>query len=279
VQAPAADVVSIRIAALPMYDFPELHEANDRLWAALAQRLQAADVTPVPWQLTRGLSHREVWAHPGLLFGQACEYPLSKSFRESLWIVATPRYCAPGCVDTSYRSAILARADEPASCLEDLRTRRCVVNEPDSNSGVNLFRAALAPVSGGVRFFQSVQFSGSHHASMELVATGEADVTAVDCVTLAHLQRLQPDLASRLRVVDWTPESPCLPFVSARQTSSENTLQALRSAIAEVFDDRALAPARDALLLEGVDLSPDTTFGRVKELELEAERWQYPRLL
>ncbi|HEY0340145.1 MAG TPA: hypothetical protein VGC34_05010, partial [Steroidobacteraceae bacterium] len=107
---------------------------------------------------------------------------------------------------------------------------------------------------------------------------GEADVTAVDCVTLAHLQRLQPHLTSRLRVIDWTPTSPCLPFVTSQRTS-ENTLQALRSALADVFADRALAPARDDLLLEGVDLTPDTTFRRVKELELEAEHWHYPVLL
>jgi ABC-type phosphate/phosphonate transport system substrate-binding protein len=271
-------VASIQIAALPMYDFPELREAHDRLWAALAQRLQALRVSPVPRQLTRGLSHREVWAHPGLLFGQACEYPLSKLFREHLRIVATPRYGAPGCADTDYRSAIVVRAEEPAEHLEDLRNRRGIANEPDSNSGMNLFRAALAPLSSGTRFFHSMQFSGSHRGSMQLVATGEADVTAVDCVTLAYLQRLQPELTTRLRVIDWTPTSPCLPFVTSRQTS-ESTLRALRSAIAEVFADRALAPARDTLLLEGVDLSPDTTFGRVKQLELEAEHWQYPVLL
>ena len=275
---PAAEVASIRIAALPMYDFPELREAHDRLWAALAQRLQALRVSPVPRQLTRGLSHREVWAHPGLLFGQACEYPLSKLFREHLRIVATPRYGAPGCAETCYRSAIVIRAEEPAEHLEDLRNRRGIASEPDSNSGMNLFRAALAPISSGTRFFQTMQFSGSHHRSMELVATGEADVTAVDCVTLAHLQSLQPHLTSRLRVIDWTPTSPSLPFVTSQQTS-ESTLQALRSAIAEVFADRALAPARDTLLLEGVDLTPDATFARVKELELEAEHWQYPVLL
>jgi ABC-type phosphate/phosphonate transport system substrate-binding protein len=275
---PVTEVASIQIAALPMYDFQELREAHDRLWAALAQRLQALGVAPVPRQLTRGLSHRDVWAHPGLLFGQACEYPASKFFRERLRVVATPRYGAPGCADTCYRSAIVVRAAEPAQQLEDLRHRRGIANEPDSNSGMNLFRAALAPLSSGVRFFQTLQFSGSHRRSMELVATGEADITAVDCVTLAYLQRLHPELTSRLRVIDWTPTSPCLPFVTSALTS-ESTLAALRSAIAEVFADRALAPARDALLLEGVDLSPDATFARVKELELEAEHWQYPELL
>jgi ABC-type phosphate/phosphonate transport system substrate-binding protein len=274
----AGDVVSIRVAALPMYDFPELRDAHDRLWEALARRLRETGIAPVPKQLTRGLSHREIWAHPGLLFGQACEYPLSKSFRDNLRIVATPRYSAPGCAGTSYRSAIVVRADESADALEDLRNRRCVVNEPDSNSGMNLFRAALAPVSGGARFFQSVQYSGSHRRSVELVAAGDADVTAIDCVTLAHISRLEPSLASRLRVVDWTPASPCLPFVTSRQTGAV-TVEALRRALTDVFADRALVPTRNLLLFEGIDLSPDTSLGRVQELEFEAERWRYPVLL
>jgi ABC-type phosphate/phosphonate transport system substrate-binding protein len=274
----AAEVVPMWIAALPMYDFPDLRDAHDRLWTALAQGLRSSGVTGVPRILTRALSHRASWAHPGLLLGQACEYPVSKSFRERLRMVATPRYGAPGCADTSYRSAIAVRTDERAECLEELRDRRCVVNEPDSNSGMNMFRAALAPVSGGSRFFRSVSFSGSHRKSLELVVAGDADVTAVDCVTLAYLQRIEPQLTSGVRVIDWTPASPCLPFVTSRRTS-EPVFQALRAVMAEIFADRALAPVRDLLLLEGIDLAPDDTFSRVLQLELEAEQWRYPTLL
>jgi hypothetical protein len=32
-----AEGVPIRIAALPMYDFPELRDAHDRLWTAYAE--------------------------------------------------------------------------------------------------------------------------------------------------------------------------------------------------------------------------------------------------
>jgi ABC-type phosphate/phosphonate transport system substrate-binding protein len=142
---------------------------------------------------------------------------------------------------------------------------------------MNLFRAALAPVAGGGRFFTSVRFSGSHRRSIELVVEDDADVTAIDCVTFAHLQKLQPSLASKVRVIGWTPASPCLPFVTSHLTN-EATLQALRSALAGVFADRALTDVRELLLLEGVDLNPDATFARVSELELEAQRWRYPVL-
>lgn len=267
-----------RIAALPMYDFPGLRDAQDRFWAALALRLRKSAIAQVPRKLTRSLSHREVWSHPGLLFGQACEYPVSKSFRGCLRILATPRYRAPGCNRNTYRSAIVVRAEEHADSLEELRGQRCVVNEPDSNSGMNLLRASLAPLSGGARFFRSVTFSGSHTRSIELIAAGEADVAAIDCVTFEHLRRTRSELVSQVRIVDWTPPSPCLPFVISQQ-ASETTVAAVRNALEAVCADPTLAPVRDTLLLESVDLTPDTTFTRVLELEQQAEQWRYPALL
>lgn len=270
--------MSTWIAALPMYDFPELREAHDRFWSALARRLQEGGVVGVPQGLTRRWSHREVWSHPGLLFGQACEYPVSKSFRGYLRILATPHYRAPGCSRHCYRSAIVARAEEAADSLEDLRQRRCVLNEPDSNSGMNLLRAALAPLSGGARFFRSVSCSGSHRKSVELIVAGEADVAAIDCVTLEHLRRTRPELIAQIRIVDWTPSSPCLPFVIARQTG-DSTVAAVRCALKAVCADPTLAPVRETLLLEGVNLAPDTTFARILELERQAQQWCYPALL
>jgi len=124
---------------------------------------------------------------------------------------------------------------------------------------------------------QSVEFSGSHLGSLQQVAAGEADVTAVDCVTLAHLQRHQLQLVSQLRVLDWTPASPCLPFVTSHRTS-DDMLEKLRSVLADVLVDPLLGSVRGTLLLEGIDPSPDPAFTRVTQLELEAVRWRYPQL-
>ncbi len=265
------------IAALPMYDFRELQPAHDALWSAVAERLAAAGLRDVPLRLTRDLAHRDVWRHPGLLLGQACEYPLAKSFGEHLTIVATPRYSAPGCVDIFYQSAVVVRAHHPAESLAGLRGRRCVVNELDSNSGMNLLRAALAPLAAGARFFESVMASGSHRRSVALVAASEADVAAIDCVTFAHLQRIDPALAGQVRVLCWTPPSPCLPFVTARSTPAA-TVERLRSALAAAVADAQLAPVRQRLLLEGVDLAPDVTLSRVLQLESEAAELRYPHI-
>ena len=262
------------IAALPMYDFPALRQAHEQLWSAIADRLERLLVPDVPRHLTWRLGHRDTWAHPGLLFGQACEYPLIKSYRSQLQVVATPSYRAHGCAPGTYCSAILVRVDDRALSLDDLRGRVCAVNEPDSNSGMNLLRAALAPRARASRFFSSTCLSHSHHQSVIQVAAGKADATAVDCVTLAHLSRFEPALIAQVRVLDWTPSSPCLPFVTSHLTSSA-TVRALRTALADVMVDASLSSMRETLLLDHVVCDPNTSFERVEELEGFAERHAY----
>jgi ABC-type phosphate/phosphonate transport system substrate-binding protein len=106
------------------------------------------------------------------------------------------------------------------------------------------------------------------------VAAGKADVTAVDCVTLAHLSRFEPGLIDQVRILDWTPSSPCLPFVTSHLTST-STVRALRSALADVMTDASLSSMRETLLLDDVACDAHTTFERVEELEGFAERHAY----
>jgi ABC-type phosphate/phosphonate transport system substrate-binding protein len=266
-----------RIAALPMYDFPELRDAHDAFWAALADRLNAAGLSDVPLTLTRNLAPFDVWRHPALLFAQGCEYPLAKSYADYVKLVASPRYSAPGCEGADYRSAIVVREQDVGASLAHFRRRRCTVNELDSNSGMNLLRAAVAPLAAGGRFFESVVVSGSHRRSVEMVASGEADVAAVDCVSLAHFRRLYPLVAGKLRVLSWTPASPSLPFITAR-SASDATVQVLRSALADVFDDDGLAAVRQRLFLHGVDLRPREGCEEVLRLERGAVAAGYPTI-
>jgi ABC-type phosphate/phosphonate transport system substrate-binding protein len=302
------------VASLPMYDFPELRGAHDVFWGALAARLESAGVPHVPRMLTRNVGLGEVWRDPSLLFAQGCEYPLAKAYADHVRLVASPMYSAPGCEGARCRSAIVVRGDagyargqlaarqsggssgaraagEPASggagagaagdprggvaALADLRGRRCVVNELDSNSGMNLLRAAVAPLATDGRFFGSVAVSGSHLRSVEMVASGEADVASVDCVSFAHFQRLYPSVVGELRVLAWTASSRSLPFITAR-SADDATVRALRSALADVFDDDGLAPVREQLLLSGVDLAPTEGFDEVVALERAAVEAGYP---
>jgi ABC-type phosphate/phosphonate transport system substrate-binding protein len=110
-----------------------------------------------------------------------------------------------------------------------------------------------------------------------MVASGEADIAAIDCVSFAHFQRLYPAVVSQVRILSWTPSGPSLPFITARSASDE-VVRMLRSALADVFDDDGLAPVREQLLLSGVDLQPTEGFDEVLALERRAVEEGYPTI-
>ena len=189
---------SAPIAALPMYEFPEIAAANDALWSGIALRLRARGV-PAPAGLARGADVARLWRDPGLVFGHTCGYPYAKELSDAVVLIATPEYCFPGCDGAAYRSFLICRKHDPRR-LDAFRGGVAAVNAWDSNSGMNLFRAAIAPHADGRPFFASVILTGSHQASLAAVAAGGADLAAVDCVTFALLQRLRPALVERVTV-------------------------------------------------------------------------------
>ncbi len=265
------------IAALPMYDFPHLTAAHDAWWLAVAERLGDAGLQGVPRRLSRELGHVDSWRHPRLLLGQACEYPLATSLPTPGRPLASPRDAAAGCEGARYRSAIGIRREDPAASLADLRARRCAINESTSNSGLHLLRAAIAAIAGGPRFFEAVTESGSHWNSARMGAEGRADLAAIDCVSYAHLDRCDPPLAAKLRVLDWTSSSPSLPMITSH-APDEPTRAALRSALAGVVADRRLAAVCASLRLTGFDFEVDDNYREVRDLERRAQALGYPAL-
>jgi len=138
-------------------------------------------------------------------------------------------------------------------------------------------RAAIAPLAEHGRFFSSVELTGGHVASVRAVAEGRADVAAIDCVSYAHIRRFNPELTSRLRILDWTPSSPGLPYVTAR-AGDASIVPALRAALAEVQADPALVQVRDALLITGIDFTVDEDYVEVRQLERGALERGYPQV-
>jgi ABC-type phosphate/phosphonate transport system substrate-binding protein len=265
------------IAQLPMYDFPELREATDALWQAVAERLRQAGERDVPETLARDLPDKESWSHPELLLGQSCGYPAMRDYRRYLRIVATPIYEAPGCSGPNHASFILCGAAAAATSLADLRGARFALNARDSNTGMNLPRLAFAALARGGRFFAEVIETGSHAASLALVAGGGAEAAAIDCVTHAHLARHRPALVAGTRILERTAASPALPFVKA-QGGEAARVERLRQALAGALADPALAAARAALRLAGIVPAEAADYAVVLDYEEQARRLGYPEL-
>lgn len=269
--------MTARTASLGMYDHPGVRDANDALWAAIAARLRAAGLDRVPDALDRRRSLEDIWDDPDLLLAQTCGYPLTTRWAGRLRYVATPRYTVAGCTGTLHRSRLVVRDDDPAETLAAVRGRRAAINDRQSNSGMNLLRAAVARHARRQTFFATVVETGSHAHSARLVASGGADIAAIDAVSFAHLERHEPATTTRLRTLGWTDESPGLPLVAARGTSPR-TLALLRRTLREVAADDTLAAAREKLFIQNFEIIHPTRYRAILSLENKAIRAGYPVL-
>ena len=264
------------VASLPMYDLPELRAHTDALWSAIAAELRRAG-HDAPATLTRGVPLDDLWRDPALLLSQTCGYPLVKTHAQHVTLLATPCYDARGCNGAEYSSAVVVRAADNAMRLSDLRGRRCAVNDMSSNSGMNVLRAAIAPLAQDGCFFAGTVVTGAHSASVRAVADGRADVAAIDCISWAHLQHLRPAETNSLRVLCWTPSSPGLPLITSRHTDAA-TCSAVLQALDRAATSAAMAPVRKALRVSGFARLPLSAYDAILALEEQARARCYPTL-
>ena len=264
------------IASLAMYDQPWLQSANDRLWSAVSARLRAAGIGDAPSELSRDLELEQVWRSPDLLLAQSCGYPVMTELRERVQLVATPHYEAEGCEGAFHRAAIIVRKDDPVDGIAGLRGKKAGINDWRSNTGMNLLRAAIAPLAQGEPFFDDVIVTGSHAASTAAVLSGEIDVASIDAVTLAQLRRYIP-AASAVRVLEWTAATPALPLVTSIATNGA-TIEALRQALRDTVSDPDIATTLQMLLISDFEVLDFADYGVILDLARQAAAQGYPEI-
>ena len=268
----------MQIASLAMYVSPEpVAQATETLWRFLRDFLRREGLAGVPDTLDRELAHDEAWLRPNLLLAQTCGFPYATKLRGQVRMVATPCYNYPGCDGPLMRSFVIARKSAAIEQLEGLRGMTAAINSPDSNSGMNLFRAAIAPIAGGPDFFGRVIQTGGHVASIEAVAEGSADCAAIDCITYGHIERFAPERLEDIAVIAQTSAGPGLPLIT-RDDASDRDLDVLRSGLDAVLAEPSLRDARETLALIGFRQLGDRDYDALLALEADAARLGYPRL-
>lgn len=235
------------LVSIAMYVTSEpLADATAELWSFLRHYLAQAGLTDLPETPDPTVPYDEAWLRPDLLLSQTCGYPFASCLRGRVRLVATPVYGHPGCDGPLMCSFIIVRKDSSLGSLEDLRGTTAAINSPDSNSGSNLFRAAVAPLAQGGRFFGRIIDTGSHGSSIAAVAEGRADSAAIDCVTYANIRRFDPSLVEGVRIIAETPKGRGLPFITSGNTSDDQVLL-MRRALGAAIREPSLAAMRATL--------------------------------
>jgi ABC-type phosphate/phosphonate transport system substrate-binding protein len=245
------------IAALQMYDWPEVRQATNLWWQVVVRHLGT------PEELSRPDDYTAPWLRDDLLFAQTCGYPFTHALKGKVSYVATPNYAADGCDGPNYCSIVMAREHKPLAAFRD---GVAAVNTPDSMSGMLALKLVFAPLAEKGRFFSGAVETGGHLASLAAVQSGEADVSAIDCVCVAMAKRYRPEVLEGLVEIARSPSVPGLPWISRAGDP-----QAIRSALRAAFADPALKQALSALLLSGFSELPTGTYDRITDLEAAME--------
>ncbi|MCP4874354.1 MAG: PhnD/SsuA/transferrin family substrate-binding protein [Gammaproteobacteria bacterium] len=197
-----------KIIACGMYAFtPELEQAWQQLFDIFIEVSGDAAIS-----LSLG-SDQTLLREPDLLFGHTCGYPLMTRLKDYLTPFCVPVFDVPGTDGKFYSSRFIIGASSTIDSLAQSQNKIAVINDADSNSGMNVFRHAVAGLTTSTHFFSSVRISGGHLHSLEAVADGNADIAAIDCVSYQLIEDQWPELTSRVRSIGFSAKTCGLPFV------------------------------------------------------------------
>ncbi|MFC4761915.1 phosphate/phosphite/phosphonate ABC transporter substrate-binding protein [Dyella koreensis] len=274
--------------SLPMYEVSDaVKKADDVFWSHLQQKLKSDGINaPVALARTNG-ELVDQWEQRDLLLSQACGYPYVHTLADKgIKMVGTPVYATNSSLPAGeYRSVIVVKADSPYKTLADLKGKKAGVNEWNSNSGMNLFRATVASsfpseaLKQGI--FSSVTLTEGHLKSVRMIAAGQIDLASIDDVSYDLIRRDYPELAAKTRILTVTPAAPGLPLITSAQTD-DATIQKMRTAIKGLIehpDDAALRQALATMKLTGfVVIDKQDYVKRIRHLEDMARDKGYPTL-
>ncbi|MDX8468006.1 PhnD/SsuA/transferrin family substrate-binding protein [Mesorhizobium sp. VK23B] len=261
------------VAALPMYDWPEVRGDVDAQWVRLRDAFRQKgidapeamvrsnrDLPPVPGGIRDGagkliapdpatlppdeFDFHQLWLSPALLFGQTCWGPMELGLARHVQVIAQPSYDEfEGGQGELYSSALVMLADGGPSVLS-----------PDDGKAV----IPLDLIRGKRFTFNNPDsMSGLLGLTRDLEAIGEGlDIFASRSESGGHRSSIvaiaegRADIAAidcqswalaqrfepaarQVKVVGWTARRKGLPFITAR-TTSPDVIASMREAIAEL---------------------------------------------
>ncbi len=233
-----------------MYDRPEIHCAVASYWQLIHEAL-ADHGQSSPTTLTQGGDDIDFWLSPKLCMSQTCGLPYRIWLHDKVGLVGTADYALEDCPPGFYRSVVVVRADDQRDALEEFRSSTLAFNSLFSQSGYAALRNQL---STDTQWPERQTRTGSHQASIQAIASGTADIAAIDAVTWRLAERYDK-AAQKLRVLTYTEATPGLPYITAEHNNTSLIFTAVEQAI-----DALSETARNQLGLRGLVFIDKSTY-------------------
>jgi len=264
------------LVSLPMYDWPEVAEQTDCLWQLIANEFKQLDLA-VPEQLNRNEPIERLWTGGDILFSQTCGWPLVEKLGRSVALLCGPVYDVEGCQSTMYSSRIVSRISDSRAELEDFHGSTVAINGENSQSGFQAMKSSLAERSLSGPFFSKQLVSGAHRESAKMVASGQADICAIDPVSWQLTKRFEPKTIKLLRVIDETPYTPGLPYICSADILSPSQLLSMQEALLKLLNNLPKTLAED-LMIGGAESVDYEYFQITSEFDRQATAAGHARL-
>lgn len=218
-------------AELLMYVAPPRIRQAQEQWLS-----RVLDILGVQRLDAQDLELKALWLSPQLLLTQTCGYPLMTELQGKVQVVGRPVYQLPHSANGNHCSLLIAREDDLRQALVEFRGSHGLLNSRDSNSGMNLFRHALAPLQQNGAFFADVTLTGGHRSSLAAIKAGDGDLAAIDSVTFDYLARDGSEEVAGVKVIARTAEGPCLPYITRLGAEADVIREAMNQALTELPD-------------------------------------------
>ncbi|MEM1331902.1 MAG: PhnD/SsuA/transferrin family substrate-binding protein [Actinomycetota bacterium] len=269
------------LAALPMYDWPEVADDVDQLWASIASELRTRGIG-APARLTRQDDLVAIWSDPAMIVGQVCSLNPVRDGLGETHVVGTLVYEPPSSLPQpepgSYYSVVVCRSDDQRgsdATLAAFAGASVAANGTDSQSG---YWSLAHHVRDSSVVFGEAIFTGAHRASIRAVVDGSADLAAIDVHSWRLACEYDPDLVASLRIVTTTDPTPGVVCVLAWELARHHDAvdAALAAAVERLSSERP--DVLDRLHVSGYRSRRLGEFEMVAERVEEASRrrWHTP---
>jgi len=170
---------------------------------------------------------------------------------------------------TVYYSYIIAGKSSSIRSLDDLRGKKFAFTDPQSNTGSLVPTYMLAKKGETPQsFFREVFYSNGHDNSIRAVADGQADGAAVDSLIWEFINRVNPELTGKTRVIAKSPPYGIPPVVVSAAIDGA-TKKRLKEIFLSLHEDKSAAPLLAKLQIDRFVEGNDAMYDSVREMS----RW------
>jgi phosphonate transport system substrate-binding protein len=170
---------------------------------------------------------------------------------------------------TVYHSYIIANRAGSISSFTDLKGKKFAFTDPQSNTGALVPTYMLAKRGETPKsFFKEYFYSHSHDNSIKAVADGQADGAAVDSLIWEFINKVDPSVTARTKIVEKSPPYG-IPPVVVRSGLDAATRKQLKEIFLTLHNDKKAVPLLEKIQIDRFVEGNDAMYDTVREMN----RW------